>query len=183
MNIIKIKKFNKKNGFTLIELIISLVIMAILGTVATLWFINIIDGYLVAKKNNTIVQNAQVILTRLAKELSSTRSITSGDQTSLTFLSLSKSTDPANQSVTLSWNSGTQNLLLGTDVMADEVASFNLKYYDKYDADDAAGGTSYLPASTALIKITFSLTSVGATFEERVFLYRIMSDMKLPNEI
>jgi prepilin-type N-terminal cleavage/methylation domain-containing protein len=180
MNIIKITKFNKNSGFTLIELIISLVIMAILGTLATMWFITIIDGYLVAKKNNTIVQNAQVILTRLAKELSSTRSITSGDQTSLTFLSLSKSIDPGNQSVTLSWNSGTQDLLLGTEVMADEVTSFNLKYYDKYDA---AGGTSYLPASTTLIKITFSLTNVGATFEERVFLHRIMSDMKLPNEI
>ena len=180
MNIVKIRKFNKKNGFTLIELIMSFVIMSILGTGGSLVFLNIIDGYLVAKKNNIIVQNAQVILTRLAKELSSTRSITSGGSTSLTFLSLSKSTDPANQSVTLSWDSGTQNLLLGTDVLADEVAAFDLKYYDKYDS---AGGTTYLKASTAMIQITLSLSNVGATFEDRVFLYRIMTDRKLLNEI
>ncbi|MBU0768308.1 MAG: prepilin-type N-terminal cleavage/methylation domain-containing protein [Proteobacteria bacterium] len=173
MEAIKINSINRKRGFTLIELVMSLVILSIVGAFTGMWFLTMINGYVLAKNNAATVQNAEIITARLAKELSSTGFITSGNQTSLTFLS--KSTNPVDESLVLSWDSGTQKLSLGTDVLANQVASFNLKYLEKYDD---AGGESYLPASTALIKITLSLTgadNVAATFEERVFLYSLMT--------
>ncbi|MCK9231804.1 MAG: hypothetical protein M0P04_03295 [Syntrophales bacterium] len=49
------------------------------------------------------------------------------------------------------------------------------KYLDKYDSTE---GDTYTPASTAIIKITLSLTGaddVTATFEDRVYLNGVMT--------
>ena len=174
MTTIKIKIFNDKRGFTLIEVIMSIVILSIISAIAGMGFISAIDGYVLAKKNADTVQNAEIILARLTKELSSTSSITLGDQTSLTFRS--KSTNPLDPPIVLSVNN--QELLFGIDVLANNVSSFSLNYFDKYD--DVTAGLAYLPASTAIIKITLTLTgadNVAATFEERVFLSSLMTGL------
>lgn len=167
----KIKNLYNKNGFTLIEIIMSLVILSIVGVFASMWFMTMINGYILTKSNADTIQNAEIILARLAKELSSTTSITEGKKTSLTFLS--KSTNPVDQSLTLSWASGTPNLSLGADLLANKISSFNLKYHAKYDD---TGVDNYSKASTALITITLSLIGAETTnFEERVYLYGIMT--------
>jgi prepilin-type N-terminal cleavage/methylation domain-containing protein len=176
MKTIKIKIFTEKRGFTLIELVTAMVVIFILSAFTGMGFVYMIHGYVVAKKNADTVQNAEIILARLAKELKSTGSITSGNQTSLTFRSKSTATptNPEGQSIVLSWNNN-QELSLDTDVLANHVAAFYLKYYDKYDD---AGGDNYLPASTALIRITLGLPDADnhiSTFEERVFLYSLMT--------
>jgi len=170
MKMIRIRRPNQKNGFTLIEFITVIVILSIVGAITAMGFVSMINGYVLTRKNAKVVQDAEVILTRLAKELKNTSSITSGNQTSLTFDS-----ESAASSLVLSWNSGTQVLSLGTDVLGDRVHSFSFKYLDKYDS---AGADTYAPASTAIIKITLSLTGaddVTATFEDRVYLNRIMT--------
>jgi prepilin-type N-terminal cleavage/methylation domain-containing protein len=169
MKTIKIKFVTEKRGFTLIELVTAIVVIAILSAFTGMGFVYMVRGYVVAKKNADTVQNAEIILARLAKELKSTTSITSGNQISLTFLSKSTS-----QSIFLSWDNN-QNISLDQDVLASKVAAFNLKYYDKYDD---AGGDNYLPSSTALIRITVGLTDADnhiSTFEERVFLHSLMT--------
>jgi prepilin-type N-terminal cleavage/methylation domain-containing protein len=167
-----IKIFTDKRGFTLIEVITSIFILSIISAIVGMGFVSGISGYVLAKKTADTVQNAEIVLARLTKEFSSTTSITSGNQTSLTFLS--KSTNPVDQPIVLSWNNGNRELLLDTDVLANQVVSFGLKYYDKYDA---AGGNNF-SASTALIGITLGLTgadNVTSTFEERVFLFSLMT--------
>ncbi|MGA2330894.1 MAG: prepilin-type N-terminal cleavage/methylation domain-containing protein [Syntrophales bacterium] len=177
MKTIKIKFVTEKRGFTLIELVSAIVVVAILSAFTGMGFVYMVHGYVLAKKNADTVQNAEIILARLAKELKSTTSITSGNQTSLTFLS--KSTNPVDQSLFLSWNNAQNILSLGptgnADTLAYNVSSFSLSYFNKFD--DTAGPT-YLPASTMIIKITLSLTgadNVISTFEERVFLYSLIS--------
>jgi prepilin-type N-terminal cleavage/methylation domain-containing protein len=170
----KIKNLYDKKGFTLIEVVTSIVILAILGTIAGVGFVSTMHGYFIAKGNTDTVQNAEIILARLSKELGSTTSITSGNQTSLTFLS--KSTNPVDQPLTLSWDNPSKILSLGPDTLANNVSSFSLSYFDKFDA---TAGTTY-SASTAIIKITLSLTNadnVTSTFEERVFLYSLMTGL------
>ena len=81
----KIKNLYDKKGFTLIEIITSIVVLSILGTIVGMGFVSAINGYFIAKGNTDTVQNAEIILARLAKEINSTGSITSGNQTSLTF--------------------------------------------------------------------------------------------------
>ena len=73
-------------GFTLIEIIISMVILAIVGVFAGMWLMTMIEGYTLTRTNADTIQNAEIILARLTKELSSTTSITEGNKTSLTFL-------------------------------------------------------------------------------------------------
>ena len=176
----KIKIITEKRGFTLIEVVTSIVIVAILSTIAGMGFVYMIHGYILAKKNADTVQNAEIILARLAKELKSTASITSGNQISLSFLS--KSTSPVDQSLILSWDNTNNILSLGpacnTDTLASNVSSFSLSYFNKFDDDPA--GLTYLPASTAIIKITLGLPDADnhiSTFEERVFLYSLMTGM------
>jgi len=171
----KIKNLYDKKGFTLIEIITSIVVLSILGTIVGMGFVSAIHGYFIAKGNTDTVQNAEIILARLAKEINSTGSITSGNQTSLTFLS--KSTNPVDQPLILSWDSPSKILSLGQDTLANNVFSFSLNYFDKFDA---TASPTYSPASTAIIKITLGLTgadNVISTFEERVFLYNLMTGL------
>jgi prepilin-type N-terminal cleavage/methylation domain-containing protein len=171
----KIKNLYDKKGFTLIEVVTSIVILAILGTIAGIGFVSTMHGYFIAKGNTDTVQNAEIILARLAKEINSTGSITSGNQTSLTFLS--KSTNPVDPPLTLSWDNPSKILSLGPDTLANNVSSFSLSYFNKFN--DVTAGTTY-SASTAIIKITLSLTgadNVISIFEERVFLYNLMTGL------
>jgi hypothetical protein len=156
----------------------TMVILSIISAIAGMGFVSMINGYVLAKKNASTVQSAEIIMARISKELGSTSSIISGTQTSLSFLS--KSTNPVDQALVLSWNNASQILSLGpagnADTLAQNVSSFSLSYFEKYD--DAAGGLTYLPASTAIIRITIDLTGADnetATFEERTFLSRIMT--------
>ena len=179
----KIKNLYDKKGFTLIEVVTSIVILSILGTIAGIGFVSTMNGYIIAKGNTDTVQNAEIILARLAKELSSTSSITLGNQTSLTFCTNSTYTYtaanpvcPPSSLLTLSWDNKSI-LSFGPDTLANNVASFNLSYLDKFDT---TGLTTYSPASTAIIKITLGLTgadNVISTFEERVFLYSLMTGL------
>ncbi|HOG06789.1 MAG: type II secretion system protein [Mangrovibacterium sp.] len=171
---IPIGKTDKKNGFTLIEFVTVFVILSVVSAMTAMGFVSMIHGYVLTKKNAEVVQDAEIILTRLAKELQSTTSITSGNQTSITFDSIS-----AASPVVLSWSGDTRKLSFSTaadvDVLGARVASFSLKYLDKYDSTE---GDTYTPASTAIIKITLSLTGaddVTATFEDRVYLNGVMT--------
>jgi prepilin-type N-terminal cleavage/methylation domain-containing protein len=171
MKKIKIQICNDERGLTLIEIIMSLVILSIIGVFGSMWLMTIVNGYILTKSNADTIQNAEIILARLSKELSSTSSITSGNNTSLDFLS--KSTNPVDQPLTLSWASGTPNLSLGADLLANKIASFNLKYHAKYDD---TGENNYSKASTAVITITLRLIGAETTnFEERVYLHGIMT--------
>ena len=178
MKTVKIKLFDDRRGFTLIEVVMAIVILSIISGIAGMGFVSAINGYVLAKKNADTVQNAQILLGRISKELRSTHSIDSGTQTSLTFDSMSLAT-PTNLEglpIVLSWDSVSQKLLLGTDTLADNVSSFSLGYLDKFD--DVTAAASYSSASTGIIKITVSLTGAdnfSSTFEERVFLSGLMA--------
>ncbi|MFW6011013.1 MAG: type II secretion system protein [Desulfosalsimonas sp.] len=56
-------------GFTLIEVIVSLVILGVLATVSTIAIVKIVEGYQLAKDNAHLTQKAQVAMTRIAVEL------------------------------------------------------------------------------------------------------------------
>jgi prepilin-type N-terminal cleavage/methylation domain-containing protein len=56
-------------GFTLIEVIASLVIVGILGAIAGMGIVTGMRGYLQAKENGHLAQKAQIALTRINREL------------------------------------------------------------------------------------------------------------------
>jgi prepilin-type N-terminal cleavage/methylation domain-containing protein len=177
INILKKNRyFNTKKGFTIIEFVVSMVILAIISLVIGMGFIQMIHGYFIAKGNASTSQNAQIVLARVVKELKSTLSITSGDTASITFDSESISSPP--KTLVLSLDNTRQELSLGGDLLANHVKTFNLSYFDQYDKVSAPAGLSYLPKSTAIIKITLGLSGADnevATFELRIFLSKVIT--------
>ncbi len=123
-------------GFTLIEVIASLVIIGILATMTSVGISNIFKGYLFTKDNAETALRAQVALTRLMKELSSVEGVAGGSKTSLTYSFIKNGVSVPNR--ILSW-SGTANdpLMLGENILTQDVRDFELSYHNSYnDAGD-----------------------------------------------
>jgi len=61
---------NPQHGFTLMEIVATLVLVGIMATVVGLGLVTGMQGYLLSRENAEITQKAQMALTRLGKEIS-----------------------------------------------------------------------------------------------------------------
>ncbi len=154
-----------RRGFTLIEMILSLVLVGILAAVIGLGIVNAVQGFFFTKMNATTLQKGQNTLARLVKEFNNIVSVTSGSAKSITFTSV-KAELLANH--TISW-SGNPNdpLLFDSDILADDVSDFQLTYYDSYNGT----GDSNWSSSRKVIEITLKLK--GANDAVSVFMNRV----------
>jgi len=164
---LKNKNCNNR-GFTLFEVIVSLVLVGIIGSLAGMLLVQISKGFVFSKKTAATAQKGQITISRLVKEFSAITSISSGTATSITF-----TRDPV-VTHTISWAGINNPLLIATDIVTDNVNSFNLQYYDSYN--DPSPSTAYLP-STAMIEITLQLKGaddIPSEFVNRVFMYKLI---------
>ena len=155
-----------QKGFTLIEIIISIVVMTIIAAIAGVGMVEVSKGYVFTKKNAVITQQGQIAMTRLKKELGNIKSVTSVTATppSITF---TRSSDGSTH--TISWAGGNSPLLIDGDTLVSQVNSFNLAYHYFYNSP-----VSSYSASTSMIEIILQL--IGAEdspigFTDRVNLY------------
>ena len=144
-------------GFTLLEVIVSLVLIGILATITSIGVSKIFQGYLFTKDNANTTLRAQIALTRLTKEFSSIDEVVSGSQTSITYSYIKDGVSISNRKV--SW-SGTSNapLMIGGNTLTEDVDDFELSYLDSYD--DAGDNT--WSGSEKMIKVTLKLTGAMA---------------------
>lgn len=158
------KQFVRENGFTLIELVTAILIMSIVTVMAGTGLVQIAKGYLLAKKSTVAVEQAQIALTRMAKELSGIETIsTASSSTSLTYTR-------GGTSHTLAWSGADQPLTLDGDTLIDKVQSFSLVYYDYNYATRTYTSLSY-SRTTGMIEIIFQIKTYDAiplTFVQRV---------------
>ena len=153
------------SGLTLIELISVIMIVAILSVIAGMGLVQISNGYVFAKKNAVASQQAQVAMTRLIKELSSIKAISTATATSITYTR-------AGTSHTLSWAAANQPVTLDGDTLMDKVQSFSLTYLNYNYATRAFTASSY-GASTAMVEMTVTIHVYAVTpltFVERVVI-------------
>jgi len=155
-----------RSGFTLIEIIVSLVLLGLLGVFFSFGLTTAMKGYVFTRENAETTQKGQIAMLRLTKELSVISAVSSGTDTSISYTSI-KSGSGVNQSVT--W-SGTANdpLYLGSDILVDNVNGFEFGYYPSFSG---AKGSSWT-ASTKIIEITLELEGaddIVSTFSTRVF--------------
>ena len=116
LNLIK-----KKSGFTLLEIIFSLVILSILVAIAGLGIVAGSKGYLFARQNAHSAQKAQMALARMTREFRELDEITACSTTSVSFKN-----SVGNFTIGLSGNNiriktGNGNLATG-DILIDEIA-------------------------------------------------------------
>lgn len=64
-------------GFTLIEIIVTLMLVSVLATVAGFGIVEVARGYQAARENGRMAQTAQIALLRISRELMELESITS----------------------------------------------------------------------------------------------------------
>lgn len=161
------------NGFTLIEIVVSIAVLSIIAVVASIGFIEIAKGYSFSKKNAVVTQQGQAAMARIKKEISNIQSVTSGSASSITYSRCSDSSPPCGtlKNVTISWGGGSSPLLIDSDILVQPVTNFNLAYYDSYNG---VSSTSY-SNTRSIIEITLQLSgaeNTPVTLIDRVSLYQ-----------
>ena len=107
------KKTPNNRGFTLMEIIMSIIIISILGVIAGRGFVEIAKGYVLSRKNATVAQQGQITAARLKKELSASSSITCGGSNMITY-KIKRDASPED-TTTIYWAGGSNPLRLKTN--------------------------------------------------------------------
>lgn len=118
-------------GFTLIEIVITLVLVAVLVTGAGMALVPISQAFLQAKQTAQMSQQAQLAVARLSREFiqAQTNTITVAGNSSATYSLRLRSGSTGVETHTVSW-SGTPGapLMLGPDILVDDVHTFEITH-------------------------------------------------------
>jgi prepilin-type N-terminal cleavage/methylation domain-containing protein len=162
---------SKQNGFTLIEVIASLIIMGFIGSIAGMGIVHIVDGYVVAKEGSAMVQKGRIAISRITKEFQFLTKIVALPTPTHSGISYFRE----NQNYTLSFQADLGQIFLNDDLLLDNVKDFSLAYYDQYDdpKPDPSDLTAGFSENTKLVDIQLELNGPQNTthqLETRVFL-------------
>lgn len=154
------KKILNKKGLTLIEIIISLVLVGIVAAVVGMSSVHMVKSFLFSEKNVDTLLKGQIAVARMEKELNNLKKVSASSVNSITFSSYR---DAATRTISSSGN----DLLLDADKLTDQVSSFTMAYYDNHNS---TANTTFL-ATTKIIEITLRLTgadNVTSEFKARI---------------
>jgi prepilin-type N-terminal cleavage/methylation domain-containing protein len=160
---------SNEKAFTLIEVIVSLVLIGIMAAIAGMGLVKIAEGYVFAKQNAETTQKAQIAIARIVKELgavcpppstSGCLGITAVSDTSVTYTRAesSISATPVTNNIMLSDDSTVKIGLVGAETtLIDGVTGFTLARFN------AAGGSPATVADIRRIDITLTLSGANNT--------------------
>lgn len=156
------KHMKNKKGFTLIEVVVSLVLIGILVVVAGLGLVQIVNGYVLAKQNSETIQKVQIAMARIGKELGAANSISTAAATSITYTRPNSPTDLTPVTNTLEFVNSEVRIGISSinprPTLINNVTAFSLAYYD------AAGNATATPANIRRVNINLTITGVGTPF-------------------
>lgn len=142
------------NGFTLIEIVVTLIIVGILGTAVGAGIVTGVRGYLLASASAEATQNAEIALTRLTREFMEITGVNSASNTAISFQTF----DNNRRNVSLS-NSGTE-ISIGSNCLVDNVTSFSL-IYNPDSFGNSQWSTSNGLVQLSMIRINLSVNANG----------------------
>jgi prepilin-type N-terminal cleavage/methylation domain-containing protein len=166
----KIRGKNEK-GFTLVEVIVTLVLVGITAALAGMWIVSVVNGYIFTKMNADTVQKAQLAMTRITKELSALKSVTSAGTDNISFSRIGEiniSTGVVTETAVTISRSGSQLLINGSP-LTDSVNAFTLTYCDDNFVTPGCSGS--WTTDKRIIEVTLALTGADnttSTFTKRV---------------
>jgi prepilin-type N-terminal cleavage/methylation domain-containing protein len=149
-----------EKGFTLVELIVTLVLVGIIGTFTTLFIYTGLNGYLKARDTSEGALKAQITLDRISMELRDIDTVsTFAANTQIDYTSRSLGGNRqilySNGVISINGGSGARNLL-------DGVQNFNMTLTQ---TDLNADGNDDVQA----INISFNTDQIGRQFSARIF--------------
>jgi prepilin-type N-terminal cleavage/methylation domain-containing protein len=161
-----IKKSNKQ-GFTLIEVIVTLALVGITAALAGLWIVSVASGYVFTKMNSETAQKAQLAVTRLTKEFNAIKSLDAASNES-TIVYTRSDADWPEKEVTVTFNSEDEKLLIGEQdeqhILTDNLETFTVAYCSDIECE-----TGVSPESAKIIEFTITFKSAP----ERPFTRRV----------
>lgn len=154
-------------GFTLIEVIVTLLLVGITAALAGGWIVWVVNGYGLVKTNAETTQKAQLAMIRLVREFVSIKSIdtntiyTNGSQIKY------KRTTPT-LGVTADYTVVFQNgeVQINGHTLTDKVSDFKLRYCGSNDL--ACDAVAWKPGVSKSIEMTLSIVGMPIPFTQRV---------------
>lgn len=168
------KKSDEK-GFTLIEVIVTLMLVGITAVLAGMWIVSVANGYVFAKLNARTAQNGQLAMTRLVKEFAAITSVDEGTTNTninkITYTRTDSALAPVSAIVSLSGKTIQMNIDgAGANTLTDSVSSFTLAYCDDPNSPSPSC-SQYWSSTSRIIEIKLTLTGGNNTpveFAQRV---------------
>jgi prepilin-type N-terminal cleavage/methylation domain-containing protein len=114
------------SGFTLVEIVITIVLIGIISGIAAMIILQGVQTYSVEDSRSNMFYQAQLAMERMAKEIRQIRSASTTDIQTMTAADL-KFTNVTGATVEFTW--GTPVLSLGTQQLASGITAFAFKYY------------------------------------------------------
>jgi prepilin-type N-terminal cleavage/methylation domain-containing protein len=160
-----------QKGFTLVELIVTLVLVGIIGTFTTLFMYTGLNGYLRAKDTSEGALKAQIALDRISMELRDINNIS--DFNSNTNIDYTSERLPATRRIR--YDSGNDEILLSVsgneNLLLDDVRTFSLTTTNK-DLNYYSGGDLEVES----IQISFTVGEIERSFNARIFPRNMVDD-------
>jgi len=159
MSRIESAQWNDTRGFTLIEIIATVVLVGVLSSVAILFTGNVLNGFTTVKNNSTAALKAQMALNRISLEL---KDLSSLDFPSLTAASITYD-NSLGDSRTIKFAGTNMYISTPTDhILIDGVSNFSLSVTpgDMYNLGES---------NVAYIDIGFMVSGVSSSFSTRIF--------------
>lgn len=160
------KKFFNEGKLTQTGRLLVIVIVGVLCTLAAMGLLNIIDNREVDnKKNAELAQKIEIALLRLSKEFHAIQSVSTASDKTITY---KRQGTTGLETHTVSWTTVGKVITIDGHPLIDNVKSFTLKYFDKFDAPP-----SLYSNNTVLIEFTMEIVDHKNTphvFVDRVAL-------------
>jgi len=158
---------NNEKGFTLIEIIVTLILVGILAVIGSIGLVNMVQGYVTTKTNAAATQKGQIALLQMTKLMTYARTINNGATPgSMTFITYDTGSPTVTTTHTLSFSNGA--VTLDNDTLIDHVQSFKFGYFDSYNAAEQATWS----ASSKIIEVTMRLNlgpgEISPEFKTRI---------------
>jgi len=119
---------NKEAGFTLIEIIASMIIVGILAVVAGMGIVSATKSYIFTKENSKMAQKSRIALARMNREFIELSDVSAASSNSITLENTygNRTVGFDNNCIKIASN-GT--ILSSGDILIDNVTSFSLSYF------------------------------------------------------
>jgi hypothetical protein len=163
-------------GFSLVELIASLLLMGIIGGIWGLGMVQVIEGFLHSRQSAETFMKGQMSMARMVKELRMASALETDPAPSADAISFVRTDDGRDRETRINHDPGAGTVNLNGEVLVDDVRRFYLTYAETYEDDPPplANTLSALEVpEVRLITIHLDLNGPQDTvvrFETRVFL-------------